>query len=592
MAVSKNQPLPIEPGDGNVLVPITVTVTSEPSPGAGTSRVARRVAGTTPTPTPTITPTISNTPGITITPSITPSVGVTRTPTPTPSPTRTATPTPTPSQLVGIVPSSLADARLLFDEKFRVIIGFDGQETVTNQNVGEFRRAAGWGADRSTFTWKRFITLEDNGYNPYAPELNPWSLKKWYQWGARKFHFHSPFGKVARGKVQQLVFEVDQYLCARDGLTINGVVQNTPCPWMVNDFVPVIRALTTGQRGTLDQGTWDSWITGPNAWFNPAEPIDLIVYVGGMGDPDTVVGASSEEGYEAYIARWENLFATNPRAAARRLRESVQPLISAYCKIGFDGSAVSPGPVPGDNVALTNMDRPLQRGWWNFWKWVETRIGKNRMYVESHPFKKGTGRSNPYLGYNVIADDDWSTSKCCPVEITGLAGPHSTSEYGQVEIWRSIWQQSPQACPLLSSTKNGIKTLERYSFLESVTSSIQTVTSPFDPNETQRRLTPGTCCAPNHNYYWGDLYAQIIAFHLLEKQHSYKEPYPEKNITKQGIMVPNTLLQVLPEAYSADPRWSKQFGVRFPTSTSFVNYIAQLIDLKKRNQSIIFDPNI
>jgi len=88
------------------------------------------------------------------------------------------------------------------------------------------------------------------------------------------------------------------------------------------------------------------------------------------------------------------------------------------------------------------------------------------------------------------------------------------------------------------------------------------------------------------------LYAQIIAFHLLEKQHSYKEPYPEKNITKQGIMVPNTLLQVLPEAYSADPRWSKQFGVRFPTSTSFVNYIAQLIDLKKRNQSIIFDPNI
>ena len=573
---------------GNVLIPITVTVTSEPKPGAGEGG---RIS---PTPTPTITPTISTTPGITVTPSITPSVGVTRTPTPTPSVTKSATPTPTPSKVLGIVSSSQAEARQLFNDKFRVIIGFDGQIQTDQNGPGEFRRAAGWGADRSTFTWKRFLTLEDNSYNPYAPNLSPWSLKAWYKWGCRKFHFHNPFGKVAIGRTQQLVYEIDQFLNARDGLTYNGQVQNTPCPWMVADFVPVIRALTTGTRGTLDQATWDAWTSGPDAWFNPAEPIDLIVYVGGMADPGIALDANSGsiEGYSAYIDRWENLFATNPRAAARRLRESVQPLINAYCKIGFDASVASPGPVPGDNVALANMDRALQRGWWDFWKWLETRIGKDRMYVESHPFKKGTGRTNPYLGYNVIADDDWSTSKCCPVQPTGSQGPHATSEMGAVEFWRCLWQQTPTACPLIVSIKDGVRTLERYSFLESATQSVQTITSAYDPTVQERRLIPGTCCSPNHNYYWADLWASIIAFHLLEKQHSRGEVYPEQNITKQGIMVSSTILQILPEAYPNDPRWERQFGNRFPTATSFVNYLAGLIDIKKRSQDTVFNPNL
>lgn len=558
------------------VIPITVTVTLEPKPdtgigGGGISPQESAFPTPSPTDTPNVTPSASGAPA-------------------SASPTPTPTVTPTPSMIQGILASSQAEASQLFRERFRVMFGFDGQISTSQNQAGEVRRAAGWGADKSTFTWKRFVTLEDS-YNPYgvgsgypAGTLNPWSLKKWYQWGCRQFHFHNPFGKVVQGKTQQLVYEVDQFLNARDGLTINGQVQNTPCPWMVNDFVNVVRALTTGTRGRLDQATWDSWTTGPEAWFNPNEPIDLIVYIGGMADfPD------GDEGYGTYISRWQNLWNTNPRAAARRLKESVQPLISAYCKIGFDAVVASPGPVPGDNVALSVQNRVMQQGWWDFWKWLETKIGKNRIYVESHPFKKGTGRANPYLGYNVIADDDWSTSQCCPAT-TGSQGPHATSEMGAVEFWRAIWQQAPTRTPLLSTMKGGVRTLERYAFLESDPLSVQSVTSEFDASVTERRLTPANCCSPNHNYYHSHLYASIAAFHMLEKQHIRGEPNPAANITKAGILIPSTILQVLPQSFAGDSRYVKQFGYRFPTAASFVQYLAGVIDKKKRAQDTVFDP--
>lgn len=55
------------------------------------------------------------------------------------------------------------------------------------------------------------------------------------------------------------------------------------------------------------------------------------------------------------------------------------------------------------------------------------------MYIESYPFKNG-GESNPYLGYGIISDDDWSYSKWVQ---PGPDGPHMTSELGQVEFWRA-----------------------------------------------------------------------------------------------------------------------------------------------------------
>lgn len=466
---------------------------------------------------------------------------------------------------------SIEIAEKLVNEKVRIAFGFDGEETVASNGPNEFRRAVGWGGEESTFTWKRFVTLEDN-YNPSPGQLNPWSLKKWYQWGARKFHFHNPFGKVARGKSQYLVYEIDQYLTAKNGLIINGEVQNTKMPWLVNDFVPVIKALTTGQQGTLDQATWDSWTSGPDAWFNPAEPIDLIVYIGSLADPHI-----SDEAYNVYIDRWEEHFKRSPSGALTRLKNSVAPLIEANCRIAFDAAVVAAGPIPGQEIPFERQCVELQKGWWSFWNWINRKIGKDRVYVESHPFKKN-GINNPYLGCNIISDDDWSTSLCCPAEPNGPGGPHMTSEMGTAQFWRCLWQTAPTRTPLISrfQTKDNIIS-ERYYFLDNSESATY-VTSEYDSSYTEKRLQSPTCCNPNHNYYWHDVMPEIITYHILEKQNIRGETNPENNNTRNGILISNTLLQILPIAYDGDARYLRQFGVRFNSKQDFINHIAKQLN--------------
>lgn len=520
-------------------------------------------------------------------------------PTPTPSPLATPNPsvTPTVTPTSSVTPSAggatLADAlslaTTLVNERIRVQFGFDGQITTSEGGAGEVRRAVGWGADKSTFTWKRFLTLED-AYNPYsvaagypAGTLNPWSLVNWYKKGFRKFHFHNPFGKVVIGKPEQLVYQVDQFLICKEGLTSAGQIASTPMPWLTNDFVPVIRALTTGQRGTLDESTWNSWITGPNAWFNPSEPIDLVVYIGGMADPG--IGQQGLEGYDAYVTRWNQLFLSNPKAAYRRLQQSVIPLIEAYCRVSFDAIVSSPGPVPGKDIPFSRQCRALQKGWWDMWKWLEGKIGKNRLYIESHPFKKN-GEKSPYLGYNIIADDEWSYAPCCP---PGPNGPHMTSEMGPVEFWRSIWQMSPARTPLVSTTSSdGVRTMGRYWFLDGDAASNNKRNGEIDPTAIEQRLQPASCCNSGHNYYWNHMWPSIIAYHLLEPQHTRGETNPKGNVTKAGIMIPPNLWQVLPESTPGDSNWYKQFGYRFVNKQSLINYIATIIDKRKRNETTAY----
>lgn len=460
-------------------------------------------------------------------------------------------------------------ATLKFKKQFRVNFRFDGAMTTNqNQTPTEKRRAVGFDGDKDTFTWKRFITLEDS-FNPYPGLLNPWSLRNWYEWGCRNFHLHNPFGKVAQGNSQELVYEVDQLLTAQNGLTINGTVQNTPMPWLVDDFVDVFKALTTGTQGNLDQLTWDSWTTGQDAWFDPTSPIDVIVYIGAMCTP-------GDDAYRVYLSRWNKLFLTNRTAAEERLKNSVRPLIDANCKIAFDACVVSPGPIAGRNVALSDQNAYLQKGWWKFFTWVVKTIGKSRVYVESHPFKKA-GANNPYLGYNVIADDEWSYSKFTPA---GPNGPHLTSEMGNCEFWRGIWQNESYSTPLIST--GNVK--ERYWFLNDVSY------THTDPNTNEKRLDPAICCNPNHNYYHNDIYASIIAYHILEKQHIRWETNKDGNITMNGFLVPYGLLQVLPAAYPNDPAWNLQFGQLYPTSTDFILYLASLLESKKTIEKDIYAP--
>jgi len=495
----------------------------------------------------------------------------------------TTTSTPPTIEAAILDSSSLAQATSIFNFGFRVSYNIGTQSSTDQNGLGESRRVGAYGIDRSSFTWERFITLnEEDSYNPSSGGLNPWSLKKWYQWGCRNFQLHCPFGKVAGDKLQKAVYEVDQFITARDGLIINGVIQNTPCPWLTNDFVSVIKALTTGTQGTLSDSTWNSWTIGSNAWFDPTSPIDMMCYIGAMANPDS---APETEGYSEYINRWQALFDTGG-AGGIRLQESVAPFIEANCKIMFDASVISPGPTPGQNVPLIKINEATQIGWWTFWINTEQLIGKSRMYVEAHPFKTGTpadpssfvASDNPYLGYNIIADDDWSYSKCCPYTL-GHTGPHATSEMGNIEFWRSIWQTDDQTLtPLIATITNQdqVETLERYSFLNSLPNS-QVVPVTINSSTTELRLRVATCCEPTHNYYWSDIYASLIAFHLLEKQSIRGEPLPEFNITKSGIFVPATLLQILPTSYPNDPRYLQQFGSRFLSASSFILYLATII---------------
>lgn len=462
-------------------------------------------------------------------------------------------------------------ARSLFSERFRVRYNFDGSASTSEGGPGEKRRAVGYGGDKSTFTWKRFVSLEDC-YNPYPGQLNPWSLKAWYKWGCRKFHFHNPFGKVAQGNVQGLVYEVDQYLNAKNGLTINGVVQNTPMPWLVNDFTSTIKALTTGKMGTMDAATWNAWTSGPDAWFNPAEPIDVIVYIGGMADP------GSDVEYAAYVKRWNDLFSSSSANGTKRLNDSVTPIVDAKCAIGFDAAVVSPGSSPGWVVPLTVQGMNLQKGWWKFWINLGNKIGKKKMYIESYPFKKD-GMANSYLGYNIISDDDWSYTKNV---LPGPDGPHMTSEMGGIEFWRALWQNSPETTPLIASSWSSDPIKERYWFLKDHPNAVANKTTD------ELRLSPADCCSPGHNYYWGDVYGAIIAYHILEKQNTRYETNESANTTKSGVLVPHALLQVLPEAYPSDPRWKLQFGKRFANADAFVEYLADIMDKKKEAETGLY----
>lgn len=464
-------------------------------------------------------------------------------------------------------------AEKIFKDRFRVRYNFDGVVSSTRNENGENRRAVGYDADSSLFTWKKFISL-DGSYNPTPGELNPWSLKKWYMWGCRKFHLHCPFGKVSVGNEQGLVYEVDQFLNAKNGLSLDGKVQNTPMPWLTNDFVSVFKALTTGQQGTLDSDTWNSWTIGKDAWFNPQEPIDVIVYVGGMAEP------GNDTAYQAYLKRWNELFDSSYAKGLARLRNSVLPFVEANCRIAFDASVVSPGPLPGKNVSLDAQGINLQRGWWTFWQWLTKKIGKSRIYVESYPFKKD-GEPNPYLGYGIISDDDWSYSKWVSV---GPNGPHPTSELGRVEFWRSIWQNTEETTPLIFLHVNGVDVPQRYSFLKDVRYAMRN-------KDGDIRLSTATCCSENHNYYYADIYAEMIAYHLLEKQHTRDEPNEDENFTVSGILVQTNLLQILPEAFQNDVAAKMQFGRRFDSASSFIDFLSMRMESRRAAIESVYIPH-
>ena len=542
----------------------------------------------------------------------------------TPTPTNGVSPTPSPSpssigSTVSNVPgqdytkTSFDIATQLVQDRFVVMYNFDGNIYTYEGGDRERRRAVGFGGDKNTFSWFRWLTLEDAGYNPYAggagpggSSETPWSLKKWYQFGCRSFHLHCPFGKPSADKnrpeypgSEELVYQIDQFLCAKDGLTVLGGNAsnpedqvNTAMPWLVNDFVDVWKALITGQKGRLGNREWAEILT----WFNPADPIRVIAYVGGMAD----AGAFGHDAaYSNYTKRWQRLFNTNPTAANQRLRNSVQPFLDCKMSLGFDALSASPGPQFGEWVPYSRMSKAMQVGWWNFIDGYVKRAVKaygGKVYTEAYPFIK-EGMANPYLGYDIISDRNWWQTKCFQ---SGASRPHESSDMGAVELLLANWSGTPETQPLVSTQRqDGTLIPESFFYLNNISPiEFAVIQAPCEGGAKEKRLVVPNCCGGfegrPHNYYHNHILPAMLANHYLEPQYNRVEQNPARYALKASLMVPFNALQVLPTAYSGDPRAALQFGARFATITDFTKYIANLIDDKVAAQATsyaIYDPS-
>lgn len=364
----------------------------------------------------------------------------------------------------------------------------------------------GW-VSGGDFRWLNFITGKVGGMTlgtPTNPSFNVHgdssletaSIRDWYLWGARKFWLHHPFGRVAKGRNNQeaMHYQPDAYYSAKHGCTcpFTGILGNRPMPWLTDDvvdgvtqgFVPLFKALITGSQGDLSNDVWQrlTGIGGGEEWYNPADPIEVVVYNGTINnetfrkwrrwfETSTPIanapffGATGEtEGMPA------NLY------ARYRLEASLEPFKRAGMRVAFDALVAAPGPINGLNACPTSGFMPTTAyegqlytpagqsygaadvGWWKFFsEYVLGNWQKKDIFMEAHPdtipgINQVGFTMNPYQkigGLNICASDEYTrrgfggTSASPPFAPTNSRA-HYLGEYGAVEFVRSPgWSSLP-----------------------------------------------------------------------------------------------------------------------------------------------------
>lgn len=459
-------------------------------------------------------------------------------------------------------------ARETFKNNFWVSYQFDseGFDLNTTQNVSPTQRVNGW-LRNSNSSWHKFV----NGH----PDIfvNPdWALKRWYQWGQRNFSLHLPFGKpVLQTAVggstgvlthpEHLAYQPDAFLCARDGFSdIYGdrLFFNNPMPHLVNDFEKVWKALITGQQGELTDQHWYE-IT---QWFNPNDPIKVIVYNGSF--------------FDAMFYRWSLLFNNDYDSALQRLKDSVQPFINCGMRIGLDALTTSPGPIPGKFTAFSKLSRKAQIGWWEFYTWLEGQIGPQNIYMEAHPMRrvvlddKGNPTSqkdsNPYVGrgIGVMCEDESSYwNDTIPFDF------HLNSELGRVHYLRAIgWNNLHGENAPKTQRNNPALSFARYSMLDQYATTVATARTTFNPSDVGERRV----FFKIQNAYGQGLIHEIAAIGLTQRFYQEQDPNSINDKTRFGFIIDNFRLQRF--APSQIPSGQTQFIDRFPTSEEFVRYLA------------------
>ena len=316
------------------------------------------------------------------------------------------------------------------------------------------------------------------------------SIAAWYKWGARKFHLHLPFGKVSArrgnridgqgnrlpnaviglGNQEAGAYQPDSYSCTKYGFTcpITKIFGNVPMPWLTDDivdgttsgFVPLFRALTTGETGDLDPEMFKrlTGIGGASAWFDPNDPMEITAYNGGVNGETFRRWRRWFDAGSGFVPNGTVIIVeTDPEAqnpvntggpsetdgmrgasyARSRLEESFGVYKRAGMRLGIDALVVCPGPTLGENWLEGEMPlvetadsvygksnlggvdtflyQPISyhthgscgyggsdRGWWSFFsEYVIPTFGKQNIFMEAIP---SSIRRPPALGGGWVAN--------------------------------------------------------------------------------------------------------------------------------------------------------------------------------------------
>jgi len=434
-----------------------------------------------------------------------------------------------------------------------VVYNFDGAIQPTYFGY----RAVSWGGDNPSFTWLKFVNGEYpfpniDGYNPHPGRDHPWSIKAWYKWGARQFHLHMPFGRPyiistpppGTENYEHLSYQADAYLCAGEGLYDNGIFYNAPMPHLIVTFERIWRSLIEGKQYCTNE-EWASLLE----WFNPNEPIKVIVYNG------TISKLPTETTKENQYPRWTRLFNENYDLALNRLKASVQPFINCGMQIALDALAIAPGSVPGQYIPTTALGESAQKGWWEFFTWLKETVGIENLYCEAHPEKRlnlltGNLDPSPYLGLNVMAAEDWSYFPS-----TTATSFHKMYELGSVRYlrcpyWGNVGPKTRRVNPYLSPA--------RYADLNEYGSKSQ--------EDGEIRID-----REDQSIYFGTAFEHIYAARNLKDRYDQEgDPRPEFNTTKPGYLMNPLCLQEY-------PAWglpgTQRFIDRFPSIEFLKKYL-------------------
>jgi hypothetical protein len=460
-------------------------------------------------------------------------------------------------------------AQEAFKNNFWVAYQFDSQgyDPFNSTAAITNKRVVAW-AQEESFTWHKFV----NGH-PQIFYNTDWSLKRWYQWGQRNFHLHMPFGKpvleniVSAGQnpllthPEHLAYQPDAFLCARDGfgdIYADQYFFNTPMRHLTDDFEKVWKALTTGTQGELTDQQWYE-IT---QWFNPTDPIKVIVYNGSISD--------------SMFYRWSNLFNSDYDSALQRLKDSVQPFINCGMRIGFDALTVTPGPISGRLIPFYKLSRKAQEGWWEFYTWLEEEIGPENIYMEAHPYKRvvysETGVAteqkdpNPYIGrgIGVLCEDE---SSYFNAELS--PDYHYNSELGKIHYLRAINWSNLHGPPAPKTLRlNNQLAFARYPMFEQYSTIMKTARSTNLPSDVgEHRIIFRI-----QNAYGQGMIHEIAAIGLTQRFYQEQDPNSINDRTRFGFIIDHARLQRF--ATSQIPSGQTQFIDRFPDSRKFIQYLA------------------